>query len=287
MAAKGRRARVAPAEDPKLLSEIRNLESTLSASIHDKIPIFIPHRFVPSKFVEGIALPINQKIASNLEKGASRMRPVLTMGNLRRSSVVLGCCNLALALAGGLMAGRLVFEGCRGGVVVPVLLVSLAAVAKMVGMVWVGLAQDATARSIVDSPPEEDADLQASVVRLRRRVSYTTWLWWSRLAIAITILQLGSALFLLFNVMEYITHHQPTSQCGLGIGSTTWQQKLLISFIVMASCVPMAQCFAGPDVLRWRAFYEAQDEVWEAHYKEVFDYGIREALCCLGRFKYL
>lgn len=30
-----------------------------------------------------------------------------------------------------------------------------------------------------------------------------------------------------------------------------------------------------------------QDKAWKAHYREVFDHGIREALCCLGRVKYL
>ncbi|RVW58950.1 Retrovirus-related Pol polyprotein from transposon RE1 [Vitis vinifera] len=38
---------------------------------------------------------------------------------------------------------------------------------------------------------------------------------------------------------------------------------------------------------RWRSFYATQDNAWKAHYREVFDRGIREALCCLGRFKYL
>ncbi|GAB2272644.1 hypothetical protein Dimus_007466 [Dionaea muscipula] len=51
--------------------------------------------------------------------------------------------------------------------------------------------------------------------------------------------------------------------------------------------VALLQCFTSPDVLRWRSFYDTQDNVWKVHYQEVFDHGIREALCCLGRAKYL
>lgn len=51
--------------------------------------------------------------------------------------------------------------------------------------------------------------------------------------------------------------------------------------------VILIQCFTGSDVLRWRSFYSTHDTAWKAHYREVFDHGIREALCCLGRVKYL
>ncbi|KAD7117223.1 hypothetical protein E3N88_04491 [Mikania micrantha] len=44
---------------------------------------------------------------------------------------------------------------------------------------------------------------------------------------------------------------------------------------------------AGSDVLRWRSFYTNENKAWKHHYREVFDHGIREALCCLGRAKYL
>lgn len=43
----------------------------------------------------------------------------------------------------------------------------------------------------------------------------------------------------------------------------------------------------GSDVLRWRSFYATQDDVWKAHYHEVFDYTIREVMCCFGRVEYL
>ncbi|KAK9289163.1 hypothetical protein L1049_017637 [Liquidambar formosana] len=80
-----------------------------------------------------------------------------------------------------------------------------------------------------------------------------------------------------------------TSQCDTGIvsDSNRWKQHLLVFFIIMVCFVALVQCFTGSDVLRWRSFYTMQDNAWKAHYQEVFDHGIREALCCLGRVKYL
>ncbi|MED6130889.1 hypothetical protein PIB30_004749 [Stylosanthes scabra] len=69
--------------------------------------------------------------------------------------------------------------------------------------------------------------------------------------------------------------------------SQLWKQRLLSSFMITVCFVSVLQCFAGSDVLRWRSFYESQDDAWKCHYREVFDNGIRETLCCLGRVKYL
>ncbi|GFY92857.1 lipase class 3 family protein [Actinidia rufa] len=69
--------------------------------------------------------------------------------------------------------------------------------------------------------------------------------------------------------------------------STKWQQNILVLFIVIVFFVAIVQCFTGSDVLRWRSFYATEDNAWKTHYREVFDHGIREVLCCLGRFKYL
>nr|XP_023928217.1 sn1-specific diacylglycerol lipase beta isoform X4 [Quercus suber]XP_023928218.1 sn1-specific diacylglycerol lipase beta isoform X4 [Quercus suber]XP_023928219.1 sn1-specific diacylglycerol lipase beta isoform X4 [Quercus suber] len=69
--------------------------------------------------------------------------------------------------------------------------------------------------------------------------------------------------------------------------SSSWGQKLLVFFMIMVCFVGLVQCFTGPDILKWRSFYATQDNAWKAHYREVFDNGMREALCCLGRRKYL
>lgn len=67
---------------------------------------------------------------------------------------------------------------------------------------------------------------------------------------------------------------------------TAWQQNILVLLIIMVIYVATAQCFTGYDVLRWRSFYATEGNAWKTHYMEVFDHGIREAMCCLGRSKY-
>jgi hypothetical protein len=57
--------------------------------------------------------------------------------------------------------------------------------------------------------------------------------------------------------------------------------------MIIVCFVALAQCFTGSDVLRWRSFYQSHDNAWKSHYREVFDNGLRETLCCLGRVKYL
>jgi hypothetical protein len=66
-----------------------------------------------------------------------------------------------------------------------------------------------------------------------------------------------------------------------------WLQTFLACLPVAAWVVAFAQCCAGSDVMAWRSLYRNQDEAWRAHYREMFDYGIREAMCCLGRRRYL
>jgi len=73
----------------------------------------------------------------------------------------------------------------------------------------------------------------------------------------------------------------------LGWNPDFWNHKLLSLFIILLSFVALAQCFTGSDVLRWRSFYESHHNAWKSHYSQVFDNGLRETLCCLGRLKYL
>ncbi|KAK2991199.1 hypothetical protein RJ640_027171 [Escallonia rubra] len=73
----------------------------------------------------------------------------------------------------------------------------------------------------------------------------------------------------------------------LDSNATKWQHNLLVVFMIMVCCVALVPCCTGSDVLRWRSFYTTEDNAWKAHYREVFDHSIREALCCLGRVKYL
>ncbi|XP_055814044.1 uncharacterized protein LOC129883399 isoform X2 [Solanum dulcamara] len=118
---------------------------------------------------------------------------------------------------------------------------------------------------------------------------YRRLLLWTRIASVITVLQLLGAVFLLFSVTNLLHHDTASSNCLRGILSngSKWQHTMLILFMVIISYVAPVQCFTGADVLRWRSFYATEDNAWRAHYREIFDHGIREALCCLGRVKYL
>lgn len=69
--------------------------------------------------------------------------------------------------------------------------------------------------------------------------------------------------------------------------SSWWKQKLLVLFMITISFVALVQCFSGSDVLKWRSFYETHDNAWKQHYREVFDHGLRETLCFLGRYRYM
>ncbi|XP_034903371.1 uncharacterized protein [Populus alba] len=209
------------------------------------------------------------------------------VNSLRISTIMLGFSNLAVVIVGGVLL-FLVFPGCElNRITIPVAMVSLAAAFKIFAMFKSGIAQKATAFSILDSPLDSSAI--DSTNRLRRRLRYKRWLWWSRFALVMTLLQISTAIYLVFNVAKYISHDETSSECQPGTASNgdKWKTKLLISFVIAVCTIPLIHIFVGPAVLRWRSFYQTQDDAWKAHYQEVFDHGIREALCCLGRVKYM
>ncbi|KAH8517805.1 hypothetical protein H0E87_005645, partial [Populus deltoides] len=98
-------------------------------------------------------------------------------------------------------------------------------------------------------------------------------------ALAMTLLQTATAIYLVFRVAEFMSHDGTSSKCLTGTASNgnKWKTKLLIPFVITVCSVPLMHCFVGPAVLRWRSFYETQDDAWKAHYQEVFDHGIRGA----------
>ncbi|XP_020240281.1 uncharacterized protein LOC109819091 isoform X2 [Cajanus cajan] len=63
--------------------------------------------------------------------------------------------------------------------------------------------------------------------------------------------------------------------------------RCLSFFTILVSFLAILHCFTGSDVFKWRSFYQTHHHAWKCHYSEVFDHGIRETLCCLGRVKYL
>ncbi|PHT28624.1 hypothetical protein CQW23_31757 [Capsicum baccatum] len=209
---------------------------------------------------------------------------------LRRSALLLGVSNALIIIMGIVIVVVVVVAGgdsCKDKGVAPVIVAMMVSVIRISAMIATGIAQQHTASSILTTYTDLP-DSQAAI-RQQRRKKYRKLLLWTRIASVITMLQLLGAVFLLVSVTNLFHSDTTSSNCLRGILSngSKWQRTMLILFMVIISYVGPVQCFAGADVLRWRSFYATEDNAWRAHYREVFDHGIREALCCLGRVKYL
>uniref|UniRef100_A0A0E0JSA4 Uncharacterized protein n=1 Tax=Oryza punctata TaxID=4537 RepID=A0A0E0JSA4_ORYPU len=110
------------------------------------------------------------------------------------------------------------------------------------------------------------------------QLRYKRWLWWTRFGVVITVLQFVLALCLLCIIVKDFSGGRSSKQClsGQDQDNSNWKHTLLISFIIIMWVATIVQCFTGSDVLRWRSFYASHDIAWRAHYREVFDHGIRE-----------
>lgn len=95
--------------------------------------------------------------------------------------------------------------------------------------------------------------------------------------------------FVLLSMHFFLLKNLFSNFCWSGLSPDTrgWKQTLQVAFLITVCFVALAQCFTGSDILQWRSFYATQDDAWKAHYQEVFDHGIREVLCCLGRREYM
>lgn len=103
----------------------------------------------------------------------------------------------------------------------------------------------------------------------------------------ITVLQFVLAIYLMCIILRDVLAGGSSTQCFSGQNQKSDGRRiLLIAFLVTMWVATIVQCATGSDVLRWRSFYASHDFAWRAHYREVFDHGIREVLCCLGRVKY-
>ncbi|ESQ36341.1 hypothetical protein EUTSA_v10006938mg [Eutrema salsugineum] len=199
---------------------------------------------------------------------------------VRRTIMVLGVANLAVILSGFVLSLVSNPHCDSAGQLFPLFAVCLAAGVKLAVMVKVGTTQELMAMTIMDSPTQNS---------LERKLKYKTWLWWTRFAMVITVLQFIGATYLMFRVAKFVSRDGMPRDCVLGLSPDThgWKQTLQVAFLITVCFVALAQCFTGSDILQWRSFYATQDDAWKAHYQEVFDHGIREVLCCLGRREYM
>ncbi|TVU15468.1 hypothetical protein EJB05_38990, partial [Eragrostis curvula] len=216
--------------------------------------------------------PARRRPAMARDSVAAAAAVSFRVGMVRVVSFLVGGLNLAVLLLGLYLIDAVLPPGCRGGhafAAAP----SLAAI-RVLAMVGAARAQHATADAIARRHLHEaDASVAAdAVARHDIRVRYKRWLWWTRFGMAVGALQLVAAIYLMFVIDE---------------ADQVSGRALIALFLILSWVVVIVQCFTGSDILRWRSFYATHDMAWKAHYREVFDHGIREALCCLGRAKYL
>lgn len=88
--------------------------------------------------------------------------------NIRCSTIVLGISNAAVVLLGGFLI-LVVYPACERQYVLPFLAVSLVSCIRIVAMVQSGIAQEATAKTILESPGDTAAVVD-TVMRRERRV---------------------------------------------------------------------------------------------------------------------
>ncbi|XP_024027107.1 sn1-specific diacylglycerol lipase beta isoform X1 [Morus notabilis] len=205
--------------------------------------------------------------------------------NLRAVTVVLSAANAVLVILGFFLFA-LAYPSCDHRLLLPFAAVSFVAAVRIVTTVRTGVAQEATAMTILESTADSAAVVD-TVIRHERRMRYKRWLWWTRFAMFVTALQFSAATYLVYTVVSYVSHDPKTDDCIIGLDSSQWEQHVIVLFMIMLCSVTILQCFTGSDVLHWRSYYATKDDAWKAHYREVFDHGIREVLCCLGRVKYL
>ncbi|KAL6838280.1 hypothetical protein ACP4OV_031908, partial [Aristida adscensionis] len=204
-------------------------------------------------------------------------------------SFLVGALNLAVLLLGLYLIDAVLPQGCAGGLAFAAA-PALAGV-RVLTMVGAARAQHATADAIASRHLHECDSSVAADRRCSSRdqdVRYKRWLWWTRFGMAVGALQLVAAIYLMFVIVRDISKERRSTSCFFGmklIGSQG--EHLLLCSLSFPGLWSLSQCFTGSDILRWRSFYATHDMAWKAHYREVFDHGIREALCCLGRAKYL
>ncbi|KAK3142236.1 hypothetical protein QOZ80_4BG0343990 [Eleusine coracana subsp. coracana] len=211
------------------------------------------------------------------------------VGMVRVVSFLVGGLNLAVLLLGLYLIDAVLPTGCHGGHAFAA--ASALAAIRVLAMIGAARAQHATADAIARCHLHEaDASVAAdAVARHDIRVRYKRWLWWTRFGMAVGALQLVAASYLMFVIVRDLSKERRSTSCFFGQDEADQVsgRALIALFLILSWVVVIVQCFTGSDILRWRSFYATHDIAWKAHYREVFDHGIREALCCLGRAKYL
>lgn len=202
--------------------------------------------------------------------------------NVRVVFWILGILHvLTLAVA------ALICHGCPGELAVPAAIIGTASAVRFFWMFGSGIAQAATASTMLVQ--QRGNTVVDNAFRHQRRITYKRWLWWSRFGILVMALQVAGATYLAIVLIKKAMNGHNSSSCYPGHDGNggEWKGILVVFLGTMSWISAIAQCCAGSNVLAWRSFYATHDGAWKAHYREIFDHGIREVLCCLGRVRYL
>ncbi|OAE30425.1 hypothetical protein AXG93_3483s1170 [Marchantia polymorpha subsp. ruderalis] len=211
--------------------------------------------------------------------------------NVRLVVVLLGVFNVAVIVAGGLVAVGASNANCPHNILMASIVMALVALFRVIWIIGMGFAQAVTASTMiaVEDSKASRSPADESCSRRERRRWYRRWLWWSRLGITMTFLQVMSTAYLTLILGRNLsTQSNHVSFCSVdGRNEQRWLVALMVGLPTLGSIIVFAQCCVGSDVLAWRLLYGAHYGAWRAHYRQMFDYGIREVLCCLGRRRYM
>lgn len=205
---------------------------------------------------------------------------------IRKLAILLGLLNWTLCLICTYVAMAAAREGCPRKVVVAADMIAVGASLRLLWMLSMGFTQAVTASAMISGDDDASVDNENNENRQNRRKWYKWWLWWSRIGVLVTAVQVMGAAYFFYLVATNFSQRSAYSCSGSGAedpGFKLW----LVAAPVLAWAIALAQCCAGSDVIAWRALYHDHDEAWRAHYREMFDYGIREVMCCFGRRRYL
>ncbi|CAM6120436.1 unnamed protein product [Calypogeia fissa] len=210
--------------------------------------------------------------------------------NVKLTVLMLGILNLAILATAVLVAVGTSHAKCSRNLICGAVLMALAAGLRLLWMLGMGFAQAVTASTMIAEGKDAFPPPSSIITRRQRRRWYMRWLWWSRLGTIMTVLQVSVlSYFLWFLARNVSISDRHVIFCSTGDThlEQIWVMVLMLALPTVGCIIVFAQCCVGSDVLAWRLLYGAHYEAWRAHYRQMFDYGIREVLCCLGRRRYM